>query len=71
MIDPVTTEYLAKFVIKEWLARAEQDRLAAEITKSNGSFFTRAGAFVMQWMRRFKSAPRQKPVRYSPVTRRS
>ncbi len=72
MIDPVTTEQLAKFAVKEMLERAEHDRLVAEIRKSNDNFFAGAVAFVRQWTRRFRSeSPRQKPVRYSPVTRRS
>ena len=71
MIDPVTTEQLAKFMVKEMLERAEKDRLVAELTRSNGSFFTRAGLFVTQWARRFKNPSPQTPVRYRRATDQS
>jgi hypothetical protein len=71
MIDPMTTEQLAKFTVNEWLKRAEQDRLAAEITKAHGSLLSRAVTSVLRWIRRDRNVPRQEPIRYSPVTRRS
>jgi hypothetical protein len=71
MIDPMTSEQLAKYIIREWLERAEKERLAAEVSRSNGRFLNRLGAFVLNWMRRPKSTSPQKPIRYSPATRRS
>jgi hypothetical protein len=71
MLDPITTKLLAEYTVREILAQAEKDRLAKALSASHPGILSRIYAFVSNRARHLTNAPAPKPVRYSPIIKRS
>jgi hypothetical protein len=69
MYDPITNKQLAEETIKAFLAQAERDRLALEITGRREGILKRLSRVILNRVPREK-APAREPRVYTPVKTR-
>jgi len=69
MYDPITNKKLAEETIKAFLAQAERDRLARQITRHRDGILKRLSRVVFSQAQREKASAREPRV-YTPIKTR-